>query len=79
MINIFEGGRRATKIALWTILAFYLGLMFFGSKSESSYTLSLLAACMYGGVYLFGLSVGWIIRGVLGIPSGQDFPPQGQS
>ena len=68
-VNIFEGARRITKLTVavwvagWILTAFFIGFATSGA---------LIA--VGGVVFIFGLSwaVGWIMRGFLGIPIGQD-------
>lgn len=71
-VNIFEGARRITKltvaawVACWILAAFFVGIATTGA---------LIA--VGGVVFIFGLSwaIGWIMRGFLGIPVGQDCKP----
>lgn len=69
-MNLFEGGRRVTKVAAACVPL----LLFYGGVS-----LETLGACLVWIGSLFGVSwvVGWVVRGTMGIPSGMDEKPMG--
>jgi len=79
-INVFEGARRASKlvIAIWLII--YIGtlLAMFSDRGFSNFDiieLMVLVGILFGGVLLilaFTWAIGWIVRGFMGIPRGQD-------
>ena len=75
-INIFEGGRRATQVILWLMFGSYMLSMWLIPERDSKTELSIFFGCVYGGFYLFTKAIGWIVRGIFGIPRGQDFPLQ---
>ena len=76
-MNIFEGGRRASKIliGLWLILAtmFFFSIYIDNSPNTTSWYL------MFGMIFVpamiiwgFTCATGYIVRGFKGIPRGQD-------
>jgi hypothetical protein len=75
-MNIFEGSRRIAKViaGLWAIgtlsAAFYDGIELFDFKAFFE---------LFGGglvfIWAFTWIVGWITRGFMGIPRGQDSKP----
>ena len=79
-INVFEGARRASKlvIAIWLII--YIGtlLAMFSDRGFSNFDiieLMVLVGILFGGVLLilaFTWAIGWIMRGFMGVPKGQD-------
>ena len=81
-LNIFEGARRITKIfaVMWFIgWAYDLATWNIGASGSWPANwqdkIFLNSFSMTGGLvflFIFSWSVGWIIRGFAGIPSGQD-------
>jgi len=80
-INMFEGARRISKvvIASWLITFIIFNEQFL--KRNSIYSspdisdLIMTAGIAFGGVLfilVFTWAIGWIIRGFMGIPRGQD-------
>jgi hypothetical protein len=72
-INIFEGARRAGKLFLGLVIVIGMSMAIFGNGSTSfaevtGWTIGV--ALFFFGVFL---ATGWIMRGLLGIPRGQDF------
>jgi len=72
-INLFEGGRRAMKVVIWLIFIVFFFLLI-GLKSIQSGEIILGAFVTATTFYIFARLLGWIVRGIFGIPSGQDFP-----
>ncbi len=89
-VNIFEGSRRVTRLLALIGITIYLGTIAFvfftaidDSASPARWTevgrvavkgfvaISIWLAFLYG----FSWTVGWILRGFLGIPRGQDHKP----
>lgn len=68
IMNFFEGGRRILMIIIGvSVLATILG--FDGVSSfEKIKNLALWVAFLWGAAW----AIGWVVRGVLGIPNGQD-------
>ena len=76
-MNLFEGGRRASKISigLWLILAtmFFFSIYIDNIPNTTSWYL------MFGMIFVppliiwgFTCATGYIVRGILSIPRGQD-------
>ena len=87
-MNIFEGARRVGKTITFVIL---IGFVFEGFNIGSSSAV-LTEAVTYGvalcnhamqawlsmaGFWAFTWTVGWIVRGFMGIPRGHDQKPKG--
>ena len=79
MINIFEGGRRAAKVILSIMFAAYMVTLWFMKNDDEKLEFSIVFAFCYGGFHLLTMAIGWIVRGIFGIPSGQDFPSGSRS
>jgi hypothetical protein len=80
-INVFEGGRRIVKLATALSMALFLAFVFFG-RGPYITAFHEGAPWLVGGlVFLWVLSwtTGWIVRGFLGIPMGQDRKPDTDS
>jgi len=77
-INVFEGGRRTSKlvIAIWLISCIVLFIeAVLGGNRFDIIGLIALAGIAFGGVLFilaFTWAIGWIVRGFMGIPRGQD-------
>ena len=78
-INMFEGARRFSKlvIAIWVI--FFIGIFIYILVDDPSlkgfYLLIVFVSTLFGGplfILAFTWAVGWIVRGFMGIPRGQD-------
>ena len=72
-INIFEGARRIAKIITAIILLCTVGYVVQNPKEIGESSMYLV-----GGLALFWAfvwCVGWVMRGFLGIPSGEDKRP----
>ncbi len=76
-MNFFEAGRRVAIVAYIVITLITIAIFLFstsGPKEDAIVTLSISLGCALC-IFVFTKSVGWIIRGLLGIPNGQDFKP----
>jgi uncharacterized membrane protein (DUF485 family) len=74
-INLFEGGRRAMKVVMFLI---FLVFFFLLVKLDSSQSGEIILGAFVTATtfYIFARLLGWIVRGIFGIPSGQDFPKE---
>lgn len=71
-INIFEAGRRAAKVFLGLVLGTGALILLFGNGNDRE--MVAIVTCVIAGLSYGGfLAVGWIVRGLLGIPNGKDF------
>ena len=70
-INIFEGARRIIKLATALWVAGWIVAAFIRPMREWPDGVGI---AVLGLVFIFGFSwaTGWIVRGFLGVPSGQD-------
>jgi len=85
-MNIFEGFRRISKIfiGIWIfgsiIGAFNNGFRSYPNNSEASiFDTTTFLLCIIGGsifILIFSYVIGWIVRGFMGIPQGQDKKPE---
>jgi uncharacterized BrkB/YihY/UPF0761 family membrane protein len=74
-INLFEGGRRAMKVVIWLIFVVF-SILLVAHESIKSGELILGAFATATTFYIFARLLGWIVRGIFGIPSGRDFPKE---
>jgi hypothetical protein len=81
MMNIFEGSRRIAKLitGLW-IVGFLVGAVFGGFTiyDTQSFDFKEFFKLFVGGpffILVFTYAMGWIVRGFMGIPQGQDQKP----
>lgn len=78
-MNIFEGGRRIAKVVAgaWAV-GLTIGALNGAFTYQSGFDGSLVAKEGLGGlafIWVFTWGVGWIVRGFMGIPRGQDKKP----
>jgi uncharacterized membrane protein (DUF485 family) len=74
-INLFEGGRRAMKVVMFLIFLVFFFLLVRLDSSQSG-EIILGAFVTATTFYIFARLLGWIVRGIFGIPSRQDFPKE---
>ncbi len=63
------------KVVIWLIFVVFL-ILLVGHESNKSGEIILGAFFTATTFYIFARLLGWIVRGIFGIPSGQDFPKE---
>jgi hypothetical protein len=77
-INIFEGARRITKAfaCIWALVASVVTWVDYRPAYDDLWTEiengARWAIVGVAAIYIFALTIGWIVRGFLGIPHGKD-------
>jgi hypothetical protein len=71
-VNIFEGARRAGKVFLALVIGIGVITLVFGNGNDRL-TVIAITASIAAGAYGAFWAIGWVMRGLLGIPAGRDF------
>lgn len=73
-INIFEAGRRLLRVVQGLLALSAIGFLILGG--EPGKAIAVLFAAYLVGITFCAMALGWIVRGLLGIPTGEDRRPQ---